>query len=245
MALYPSLKQKRALVTGGATGIGQSIVTILAAQGCKVVFLDANLAAGTALASALNCQFAHCDLTDTPALQALLTSLQKDGGFDVIVNNAARDDRHAIEDVTPAMWDATIAVNIKHYFFVAQALAEGMKQRGGGAIINISSETAFSGHTELSVYGAAKGACISLTRSQARHWGPSNIRVNAVVPGWVRTQRQIDKWITPEAEATQMTKQALKRWIESDDIANMVVFLASDEARSCTAQVFTVDAGTH
>lgn len=245
MANYPSLRAKRVLITGGATGIGQAIVKAFVEQGATVVFLDMNVAAGEALARTLGCQFERCDVTDTASLQKQLSVLQTAGGFDVLVNNAARDDRHHIEDVTPDFWDATIAVNIKHYFFIAQALIEGMKTRGGGAIVNISSETAYTGHTELSVYGAAKGACLSLTRSQARHWGPHNIRVNAVVPGWVRTQRQIDKWITPEGEAKQMEKQALKRWIEPIDIANMVVFLASDEAKSCAAQVFTVDAGTH
>lgn len=244
MAQYPSLRNKRVLITGGATGIGEAIVKNFVAQGSAVVFLDMNATAGAALSTSQNCKFERCDLTDTPALQSLLSRLQDTDGFDVLVNNAARDDRHEIEAVTPEFWDTTIAVNVKHYFFVAQAIAEKMKARGGGAIINISSETAYSGHTDLSVYGAAKGACLSLTRSQARHWGPHNIRVNAVVPGWVRTQRQIDKWITPEAEAKQMAKQAMKRWLEPEDIANMVVFLASEEAKMCSAQVFTVDAGT-
>ncbi len=245
MANYPSLRAKRVLITGGATGIGEAIVQSFVEQGAAVVFLDINEAAGEALAHSLGCQFEHCDVTDTTSLQKQLSALQVAGGFDVLVNNAARDDRHQIEEVTPEYWDATIAVNIKHYFFIAQAVAAGMTARGGGAIVNISSETAYSGHTDLSVYGAAKGACLSLTRSQARHWGPHNIRVNAVVPGWVHTQRQIDKWITPEGEAKQMAKQALKDWIAPIDIANMVVFLASDEARMCAAQVFTVDAGTH
>ncbi len=244
MVEYSSLHNKRVLITGGATGIGEAIVQSFVAQGCSVVFLDMNVAAGVALASAQGCQFECCDLTDTPALQVLLTTLQHSVGFDVLVNNAARDDRHEIEAVTSQFWDDTIAVNVKHYFFVAQAIAEKMKARGGGAIINISSETAYSGHTDLAIYGAAKGACLSLTRSQARHWGPHNIRVNAVVPGWVRTQRQIDKWINPEAEAKQMAMQAIKRWLQPEDIANMVVFLASDEAKMCAGQVFTVDAGT-
>jgi D-xylose 1-dehydrogenase len=244
MAHYPSLRDKRVLITGGATGIGEAIVKGFVKQGCAVVFLDMNGAAGVALAASQHCQFERCDLTDTQALQSLLSRLQDPNGFDVLVNNAARDDRHAIEAVTPEFWDATIAVNVKHYFFVAQAIAEKMRVRGGGSIVNISSETAYSGHTNLSVYGAAKGACLSLTRSQARHWGPDNIRVNAVVPGWVRTQRQIDRWINPEAEAKQMAMQAVKRWIEPEDIANMVVFLASEEAKMCSAQVFTVDAGT-
>jgi D-xylose 1-dehydrogenase len=245
MALYPSLRNKRVLITGGATGIGEQIVRGFASQASEVVFLDINETAGNALAKAVDARFERCDLTDSAALATLLAQLQVSGGFDVLVNNAARDDRHDIESVTPDYWDATIAINIKHYFFVAQALAEGMKLRGGGAIVNISSETAISGHTELAVYAAAKGACLSLTRSQARHWGAHNIRVNSVVPGWVRTQRQVDKWITPEAEAKLMQKQALKSWIAPEDIANMVIFLASDEARSCTAQTFTVDAGSN
>lgn len=243
MAQYPCLKNKRVLITGGATGIGEFMVRGFAAQGSEVHFLDMQRAAGEALAQQTGARYTGCDLTDTLALQALLSRLQADGGFDAIVNNAARDDRHDIQAVTPEQWDAIVAVNLKHYYFVSQALFEGMKARGGGAIVNVSSVTAFTGQADLPVYATAKGGCISLTRTQSRNWGAHRIRVNTIVPGWIRTQRQVDKWITPELEAAQMLKQTLPDWVQPQDVANMAVFLASDEARMCTGQVFTVDAG--
>ena len=244
MATYPSLKGKRVLVTGGATGIGEHIVRGFCAQGASVVFLDIDAPSGTALAAELGAQFVLCDLTLTAEFTALIAAqIAQAGAFDTLVNNAARDDRHAIREVTPEYWDRNVQVNLKHYFFAAQAVIEGMKAKGGGSIVNMGSITSYVGAPDIPVYASVKGACVSMTRTLAKALGADNIRVNAVIPGWVKTQRQIDKWITPEAEAAQMKKQVLQQWIEPQDLANMVVFLASDEAKMCTAQVYVVDAG--
>jgi D-xylose 1-dehydrogenase len=244
MATYPSLNGKRVLVTGGATGIGAEIVTVLREQNAQVVFFDIDAASGKALAEHTGAKFMACDLTETDALQASMALAAKTGGaFEVLVNNAANDDRHQIADVTRAYFDARIAVNLTHYFFAAQAVIPGMTAAGGGSIINLGSITSVIGTTGLPVYATAKGATIGMTRALAKELGVHNIRVNCVIPGWVKTERQIKHWITPEAEADAMTKQALKAWIMPRDLANMVVFLASDEAKMCTAQTFMVDAG--
>ena len=244
MASYPSLQNKRVLITGGASGIGEFIVRGFCEQKARVVFFDIDAASGEALAKATGAQFVHCDLTKTDELQKAITqAATKLGDFEVLVNNAARDDRHEVEDVTSDYWDQCVAVNLKHYFFAAQSVIPGMQAAKGGSIINMGSITSYVGAADIPVYATAKGACVSMTRTLAKKLGGDNIRVNAVIPGWVKTQRQIDKWITPQAEAAQMKKQVLQHWIMPVDLANMVVFLASDEAKMCTAQVYTVDAG--
>ncbi len=244
MAIYPSLKDKCVLVTGGASGIGADIVMGFCEQQAKVVFLDIDAQNGQALAQQTGALFVACNVTDTDALQtAIARAASQVGTFNILVNNAAKDDRHQIEDVTPDYWDACMAINLRHYFFAVQSVVPGMKAAGGGSVINMGSTASVLGSTELPVYAAAKGACIGLTRSLAKKLGEHNIRVNAVLPGWIKTQRQIDKWITPETEADWMQLQALKTWVMPRDVANMVVFLASDEARMCTAQTYTVDAG--
>lgn len=244
MAIYSSLKDKRVLVTGGASGIGADIVMGFCEQQAKLVFFDIDTQHGHALAQQTGALFVACDVTDTDALQAAIARAASEvGAFNVLVNNAAKDDRHEIEDVTPDYWDASMAVNLRHYFFAAQSVVPGMKAAGGGSIVNMGSTASVLGSAELPVYAAAKGACVGLTRSLARKLGEHNIRVNTVLPGWIKTQRQIDNWITPQAEADWMKLQPLKTWVMPRDVANMVVFLASDEARMCTAQTYTVDAG--
>jgi NAD(P)-dependent dehydrogenase (short-subunit alcohol dehydrogenase family) len=165
------------------------------------------------------------------------------GPIDVLINNAARDDRHATEDVTPEYFDNRIAVNLKHVFFACQAVLPDMKARGGGSIVNFSSISWMSSTGGMAVYTAAKSAMLGLTRSLARDYGPFNIRVNAIAPGWIKTERQMRLWLTPETDKRRLDSQCLKRWIEPEEVANFVVFLASAEASACTNQHYVVDGG--
>lgn len=241
---HPSLRDKPVLVTGGASGIGAALVTRFAREGAKVAFLDLDEAAGTALAEEAGALFRACDLIDTDALTSQISSLEQElGAFRVLVNNAARDDRQDISTITREQWDASMAVNLTHHAFAAQAVQKGMAAAGGGAIINMSSVNARGGLATLPDYSAAKAAIIGLTHSLARAFGPDNIRVNAVLPGWVMTERQISKWLTPEAEEWLMEAQCLATRIEPEDVADFVVFLASDDARVITNQSFVIDAG--
>jgi len=236
-AVYPSLKGKRVLITGGASGIGGGLVHEFCRQGADVTYFD--LAAGGDKPAC----FRQVDLTDIPATQAAVAKLIEEGGaFDVLVNNAANDDRHKIEDVTEAYWDDRINVNLRHHFFCAQAVVPAMKAKGGGAIINLGSISWHLGIKELAIYQTAKAAIEGLTRAQAREYGEDNIRVTCVVPGNVRTPRQL-KWYTPEGEAEIVAGQALKGRLIPEDIAAMVLFLASDDARLITGHEYFVDAG--
>jgi len=236
-ALYPSLKGKRVLITGGASGIGGGLVHEFCRQGADVTYFD--LAPGGDKPA----YFQQVDLTDVPATQAMIARLIEEGGaFDVLVNNAANDDRHKIEDVTEAYWDDRIAVNLRHHFFCAQAVVPAMKAKSGGAIINLGSISWHLGIKELAIYQTAKAAIEGLTRALAREYGEDNIRVTCVVPGNVRTPRQL-KWYTPEGEAEIVAGQALKGRLLPEDIAAMVLFLASDDARLITGHEYFVDAG--
>jgi NAD(P)-dependent dehydrogenase (short-subunit alcohol dehydrogenase family) len=249
IATYPSLKDRVALVTGGGSGIGEEIVRQFARQGSRVAFLDINVRASEALVRALavegrTAHFRECDLTDIQALRAAVKAIEADlGAITVLVNNAANDQRHPIEDVTPEYWDDRFAVNLKHQFFAAQAVAPGMAAAGGGAIVNLGSASWMLGQGGMPAYTTAKSAVLGLTRSLATDLGPKNIRVVSVVPGWIMTQRQIDLWLTPEAEADLMKNQCIKRKLYPIDIARPVLFLASDEAGGCTAQAYVVDGG--
>jgi NAD(P)-dependent dehydrogenase (short-subunit alcohol dehydrogenase family) len=249
-AFYPSLKDRAVFVSGGGSGIGASIVEHFAAQGAKVGFVDideaASKALGAKIAAAGNPEplFAKCDVRDIPAYQAAIIGMAaRLGPFTVLINNAARDDRHSLEEVTPAYWDERIAVNLRHQFFAIQAVAPGMKKAGGGSIVNFSSVSYHTMTANLAVYQAAKAAVIGMTRGLARDLGADKIRLNTITPGWIMTQRQIDLWLTPEAEAGLMQAQCLKEKLYPPDIARMALWLAADDSRLVTAQNFVVDGG--
>jgi NAD(P)-dependent dehydrogenase (short-subunit alcohol dehydrogenase family) len=248
-AIYPDLKGASVLVTGGASGIGESIVAHFASQMSKVAFIDIKPDEGRRVAEELSgdrqrVHFEQCDLTDIPALRAAIDNIRgKIGPIKILVNNAADDERHASEAVTPDYFDQRIAVNLKHQFFAAQAVVDDMKSLGGGSIVNFGSTSWMIGLGGMVVYTAAKSGVIGLTRSLARDYGPFNIRVNAIAPGWIMTRRQIERWLTPEGEQAIMTNQCLKRKLQPEDIARFTVFLASEEAAACTAQHYVVDGG--
>ncbi|MHB2166648.1 SDR family NAD(P)-dependent oxidoreductase [Alsobacter sp. R-9] len=248
-AIYPDLEGKVVIVTGGGSGIGESIVQHFARQKARVGFLDINRPASDGVVAAMEkagtpVAFRHCDLTDIGALREAIAGLRKElGPVGVLVNNAAHDERHKMEDVTEAYWDQRIAVNLKHQFFCAQAVIEDMKAARSGSIINFGSTSWMAGQGGMAAYTAAKSAVIGLTRSLARDFGPYNIRCNAIAPGWIMTQRQIDLWLTPEGERELMNRQCLKRKLVPADIAKFTVFLASDEAGACTNQHYVVDGG--
>ena len=244
-AHFNSLHGQGVIVTGGASGIGADIVRGFAAQGSAVGFLDRDEAAGSALAASLpNAHFQSCDVTDVPALQAAMATLiARLGGVGVLVNNVANDERHALEAVTPEFFDGRIAVNLRPHFFATQAVIGPMRERGGGAIVNLGSVSWKNKTLGLSVYATAKSAMSGFTRSLARELGRDGIRVNCVVPGWVMTQRQIDLWLDAAGEAEIERSQCLAGRIVGADIAHMVMFLAADTARMITAQEFVVDAG--
>jgi NAD(P)-dependent dehydrogenase (short-subunit alcohol dehydrogenase family) len=243
-ASYPSLKGRTVFVSGGGSGIGASIVEHFAAQGAKVGFVDINEPASKEIAGKTGALFLKCDIRDVKAYQAALSEVAgKLGTITALVNNAAHDERHKLEDVTPEFWDDRIAVNLRHAYFAIQTVAPGMKQAGGGSIVNFSSVSYHTMTANLSVYQAAKAATIGMTRGLARDLGMHKIRLNAITPGWIMTQRQIDLWLTPEAEAELMKAQVLKEKVYPADIARMVLFLASDDSRLISAQNFVVDGG--
>jgi NAD(P)-dependent dehydrogenase (short-subunit alcohol dehydrogenase family) len=249
-ASYPSLKGRTVLVSGGGSGIGASIVEHFAGQGAKVGFVDVDEPASNALVKKVSEAghvapfFLEADVRDVKAYQRAIAEVAgKLGTITVLINNAARDDRHDLADVTPDFWDERIAVNLRHQYFAVQAVAPGMRAAGGGAIVNFSSVSYHTMTARLSVYEAAKAAVIGMTRGLARDLGPDHIRLNAITPGWIMTRRQIDLWLTPEAEADLMKAQCLKEKVYPPDIARMALFLASDDSRLITAQNFVVDGG--
>lgn len=242
-AVYPSLRGRRVLITGGGSGIGAGLVEGFARQGSDVTFFDIAEDDSRALADRLGARFECVDLLDVEATQATIRRLiDEDGGFDVLVNNAANDDRHDWEAVTPDYWDNRIGVNLKHHFFCAQAVVPSMREKGGGAIVNLGSISWHLGMKELPIYQTAKAAIEGLTRSLARELGEDGIRVTCVVPGNVRTPRQL-KWYTPEGEKEIVDAQCLKGRLGPDDVAALVLFLASDDARLITGHEYFVDAG--
>jgi NAD(P)-dependent dehydrogenase (short-subunit alcohol dehydrogenase family) len=249
-ASYPSLRDRVVFISGGGSGIGASIVEHFAAEGAKVGFVDIDEAASKALGAKIAAaghpvpMFAKCDVRDIAAYQAAIAEMTgRLGPVTVLINNAARDDRHTLEEVTPAYWDERIAVNLRHQFFAIQAIAPGMKKAGGGSIVNFSSVSYHTMTADLAVYQAAKAAVIGMTRGLARDLGPDRIRLNAITPGWIMTQRQIDLWLTPEAEAGLMQAQFIKEKLYPPDIARMALWLAADDSRLLTAQNFVVDGG--
>ena len=247
-ASFSDLAGKRVLVTGGGSGIGEAIVAGFAAQGARVAFIDIAEAPSRALVARLGTavhapEFVAADLTDIAAIQAALGALGVAEGFDVIVNNAANDDRHRLENVTPAYWDERMAVNLKHYFFCTQAVVPAMRARGAGAIVNLGSISWHLALPDLVLYQTAKGAIEAMTRALARDLGPDGIRVNAVIPGGVMTPRQDALWRDPHEDARILDQQCLKGRVMPEDVAAMVLFLASDAARMCTGHSYFVDAG--
>jgi D-xylose 1-dehydrogenase len=249
-ASYPSLRDRVVFVSGGGSGIGASIVEHFAAEGAKVGFVDIDEAASKALGAKIAAAghpaptFARCDVRDITSYQAVIAEMAgRLGPFTVLINNAARDDRHSLEEVTPAYWDERIAVNLRHQFFAIQTIAPAMKKAGGGSIVNFSSVSYHTMTADLAVYQAAKAAVIGMTRGLARDLGPDKIRLNAITPGWIMTQRQIDLWLTPQAEAGLMQAQCLKEKLYPPDIARMALWLGADDSRLVTAQNFVVDGG--
>ncbi|HUL07549.1 MAG TPA: SDR family oxidoreductase [Candidatus Acidoferrum sp.] len=249
-AIYPSLKDRAVFVTGGGSGIGASIVEHFCAQGSKVAFVDiarepseglVKAIAGKGLPAPL---FIECDITNIPALQkAVADAKQKLGPIRVLVNNAAHDQRHPIDTVTPEYWDDRYAVNLKHQFFAAQAVYKDMAAAGGGAIVNLGSTSWVIGQGGMPCYTSAKSAVAGLTRALARDFGPLNIRVNCILPGWIMTERQLTLWLTPEGEEELMKRQCLKRKLVPADIARTVLFFAAEDSGACTNQNYIVDGG--
>jgi NAD(P)-dependent dehydrogenase (short-subunit alcohol dehydrogenase family) len=249
-AVYPSLNGRPVVVTGGASGIGESVVEHFAAQGALVSFLDRQREAGEALADRIAARglarplFIACDLTDLAALRAAVdTAAARQGPALVLVNNAANDDRHRIEDVTPEYWQDRMDTNLRHQFFAAQAVRPAMREAGGGSIICFGSISWMAGESGYIAYVTAKAAIGGLTKGMARELGPERIRVNCVVPGWVMTQRQIDLWLDADGERQIAERQCLPDRLMPADLARMVLWLAADDSRMCTGQNFIVDAG--
>ncbi|TCL00557.1 NAD(P)-dependent dehydrogenase (short-subunit alcohol dehydrogenase family) [Shimia isoporae] len=250
-ANYPSLMDRAVLVTGGGSGIGASIVARLSACGAKVGFVDIDENAGCGLVKALSQQgvrhtpvFGRCDITDIDAFKSAIADIvDETGPFTGLVNNAANDTRHEISEVTPESWRKALSVNLDHQFFAAQAVAQGMKTAGGGSIVNMGSMSWRVGIDRLSAYVSAKSAIEGLTNGLARELGPSRIRVNCITPGFVKTERQVQLWLTPELEAQVFESQCLPDFIEAEDVANLAAFLLADDSRMCTSGVFPVNGG--
>jgi len=250
LATYPSLENRAVLVTGGGSGIGASIVEHLCTQRARVAFLDIARAPSESLVESIARRgdpaptFLPCDLRDIAALRAAVAEARSRlGPITVLVNNAAHDERHAIEQVTPEYWDERFAVNLRHQFFAAQAVAPEMAAAGGGSIVNLGSTSWLVGQGGMPAYLSAKAAVAGLTRALARDLGPKNIRVNCIVPGWIMTERQVALWLTPEGEQELLRRQCLKRKLLPEDVARVVLFFAADDSAACTSQSYIVDGG--
>lgn len=250
-AQYPSLQDRAVLVTGGASGIGASIVARLCAIGARVGFIDIDencaceLCVHMEQAGATHVPvFRSADITNPDSFQVAISEIANEiGPITGLVNNAANDTRHEISEVTPDSWRRAMSVNIDHQFFAAQAVAEAMKAAGGGSIINMGSMSWRVGVERLSAYVTAKSAAEGLTNGLARELGPHRIRVNCITPGFVKTERQTKLWLTPELEQQVFDSQCLPDFIEAEDVANLVAFLLADDSRMCTSGVFPVNGG--
>ena len=249
-AVYPSLKGRVVFITGGGSGIGESLVEHFSAQGARVTFVDLAEAPSRALVERLTKaggaapDYIPCDLRRIEDLRAAVAAAAgKHGPIRVLVNNAGNDDRHLTQDVTPDYWDDRMAVNLRHQFFAAQAVRAQMRDAGGGSIVNFGSITWMVGDGDCPAYVTAKAAITGMTRALARELGPENIRVNCMIPGWVMTERQMRLWLTPEGERQIDDRQCLKGRLYPPDIARMALFLAADDSRMCSSQNFIVDGG--
>lgn len=249
-ASYPSLSGRRVIITGGASGIGEALVSAFAEQAARVAILDIQEQAGRQLVQRLSSQgcntasFHLCDLTDILALQRVVSEVMDAfDGLDVLVNNAGNDTRHLIEDVTPESWDRMMAINLKQMFFMTQKVIPAMKTSGRGSIINMSSIGWIIPSTKVPVYVTAKAAIIGMTRTLAHELGPHNIRVNSVLPGAILTERQRKLWFTEDYKAEILSRQALKRLLLPDEVARLVLFLAASDSSAITSQSYVVDGG--
>ncbi len=245
-AHYPSLEGRHIFITGGATGIGASLVRHFHQQYAIVSFLDIAKEHGEQLVAELGERafFYECDLRDIDSLRRVIaTAIETVGPIGVLINNAARDDRHAIQDVSSEDWDRCQEINLKPHFFTAQAVVEGMKSLGGGSIINVSSNSYILMVGGMPGYLTAKAGIMGLTRALARDLGVNGIRVNCILPGWVMTRRQEELWLTEEAEKDLLESQCLKQKLYPPDVSRLALFLASDDSHMITAQAYTVDGG--
>lgn len=249
-ARYPSLGGKVVLITGGASGIGASLVEHFTLQGAKVAFLDVDSRAAEALVADLSTgsnhppAFLRCDITDIGALKGSIAQVEQSlGPVDVLINNAANDDRHAWQEITPEYWDQRMAINLRHHFFAIQAVAPKMIARGSGTIICMSSIAWIIPSTGLPAYVTAKAAIVGLTRTMAQELQGSPIRVNAILPGGILTERQRQLWWTPEYSKEILSNQCINRPILPDDVARMALFLGADDSSAITNQTFVVDGG--
>lgn len=247
---YSDLKNKKVFITGGGSGIGASIVEHFCEQNSDVYFVDINIKDSNKLINKLKKKkfrlpkFIECDLLHVAKLQNVIRNIiTAKGPINVLVNNAANDQRHKTEDVDEKYWENRIGVNLKHCFFAAQAVVEGMKKLKNGSIVNLGSVSWMLGEGDKVIYETAKSAVVGLTRSFAQEFGTFNIRCNSVVPGSIATERQIKHWLTPKYKKLILEKQALKRQLKPEDVARLVLFLASDQSSGCTKQDFIVDAG--
>lgn len=248
-AIYPSLAGKTVVVTGGGTGIGAAMVSAFCHQGARVYFIEVAEQASKELEESLreaghSCSFIRCDLRDVDAIAKTFARIEDLAGpIDVLVNNAANDDRHEIQDVTQAYWENNMAVNLRHQFFCAQQAAIGMRKAGRGVILNLGSISWHLALSNLSIYMTAKAGIEGLTRGLARELGGDGIRVNCVVPGAIKTPRQMQLWQSADSEAKIVAAQCLTKRIEPEHVARMVLFLASDDASRCSGREYYVDAG--
>jgi len=247
---YFDLENKRVFITGGGSGIGASIVEHFCEQGSEVYFVDINVEESKKLVDEMKNKkfkeptFIECDLINVKLLQETISKiLTEKGPINILINNAANDTRHKIDDVTVEYWDERINVNLRHFFFTVQAVKKSMIENNGGVIINMGSTSWMVGQGGMAAYTAAKSGVVGMTRSFARDLGEFNIRVNSVVPGWVMTQRQIDMWLNKESEEELMKKQCLKEKLMPNEIAQAVLFFSSDQSSGCTNQSYIVDKG--
>jgi NAD(P)-dependent dehydrogenase (short-subunit alcohol dehydrogenase family) len=249
-ASYPSLRGRSVFITGGGSGIGACLTEAFARQGALVAFVDIAEAASQALVDRIENGgharpwYRKTDVTDVSALQAAIRDAARAiGDFRVLVNNVANDDRHDFMEVTPAYYDSRIAVNQRPAYFAIQAVVPGMKKMGGGSIVNFGSNSYGGKARNLSVYTTAKSSVVGLTRGLAAELGEHRIRINVITPGWIMTERQIEKWLTPEGELEIQRNQVLPDKVRPEDVTPLALFLASDDARACSAQEYIVDAG--
>jgi NAD(P)-dependent dehydrogenase (short-subunit alcohol dehydrogenase family) len=249
-AIYPSLKGRRVLITGGATGIGEAFVSRFAEQGAQVAFFDIQDYAASQLCEQIAAKgdpkpiYLRCDMTDTEAARASVASaIETMQGLDVLINNAAKDQRHTVEEVTPEYWDRMMAVNLRHQFFVTQAALPALKESGAGSIIHMSSISWIIPSVGVPVYVTAKAAIVGLSRTLAHEVGKDNVRVNAILPGAIITEKQRRQWLTPEYSAEILANQALKRHLVADEVARLALFLAADDSSAITGQSHIVDGG--
>ena len=245
-AIYPSLIDKHVLITGGGSGIGEALVRAFHAQKAQVSFIDINAEASQKLVAELGMgvEFYKTDLTKVQELQATIKQIQVEkGSIAILLNNAGKDTRYQVDEIDADTWDRMQAVNLRHVFFASQAVREGMKLLGGGAIINFTSTSFVKRSPLLTAYGTAKAAIIGLTRTLSRDLGEDNIRVNAIMPGWIMTERQKNLWLTPEISESIMQAQSLKEFIQPEEVGKLALFLASDESKMISAQTYTIDGG--